>query len=85
MDQTMIQQHDFWDIIAQIDTELKRINWSESTAKAYLDFHYGVTSRMKLKDAELLEFLAFLKQQPTQKSGLPKLPKLPKLKGLPPF
>ncbi len=52
---------DFWDVIAQIDQELKRIGWSQEKAVNHIQFYYGVKSRMHLKDDELLEFLEFLK------------------------
>ncbi len=61
----MTEIHDYWDIIHQTDAEFKRIGWSIQDAKDYLDFAYGAKSRSQLKDQELLEFLAFLKNQPT--------------------
>ena len=52
---------EFWDVIGQIDQELKRIGWSQEKAVNHIQFYYGVKSRMHLKDDELLEFLEFLK------------------------
>ncbi len=61
----MTEIHDYWDIIHRTDAELKRIGWSIQDAQDYLDFAYGAKSRMQLNDQELLEFLSFLKNQPT--------------------
>ena len=61
----MTETYDYWDIIHQTDAEFKRIGWSIRDAKDYLDFAYGAKSRMQLNDQELLEFLSFLKNQPT--------------------
>ena len=61
----MTETYDYWDIIHQTDAEFKRIGWSIQDAKDYLDFAYGAKSRMQLNDQELLEFLSFLKNQPT--------------------
>ncbi len=57
----MTKVFDYHDIIQQIDRELARINWNTEQAKDYLDFAYGVTSRARLSDQELLEFLDFLR------------------------
>ena len=62
---TMNEQYDYWDIIHQTDAEFKRIGWTIDDAKDYLDFAYGAKSRSQLNDQELLEFLSFLKNQPT--------------------
>ena len=61
----MSKQYDYWDIIHQTDAEFKRIGWSIQDAKDYLKFAYGAKSRAQLNDQELLEFLSFLKNQPT--------------------
>ena len=61
----MSKQYDYWDIIHQTDAEFKRIGWSIQDAKNYLEFAYGAKSRAQLNDQELLEFLSFLKNQPT--------------------
>ena len=61
----MSEQYDYWDIIHQTDAEFKRIGWSIQDAKDYLKFAYGAKSRAQLNDQELLEFLSFLKNQPT--------------------
>ena len=52
---------DYNRVIYLIDNELKRINWSQEKAQNYIQFYYGVKSRMHLKDNELFEFLEFLK------------------------
>ncbi len=61
----MSEQYDYWDIIHQTDAEFKRIGWSIQEAKDYLEFAYDAKSRSQLNDQELLEFLSFLKNQPT--------------------
>ena len=66
---------DFWDVIAQIDQELKRIGWSQEKAVNHIQFYYGVKSRMHLKDDELLDFLEFLKSMKTHERFRIKLPK----------
>ena len=94
----MNKQHDYWDIIHQTDGEFKRIGWSIQEAKDYLEFAYGAKSRAQLNDQELLEFLSFLKNQPTalsrfaigvRKIQLPRFPKkvttTPKTSISPPF
>ena len=58
MDETIL---DFWDVIAQIDAELERLGWSKEKAIAHIQSRYGCKTRWKLKDDELLEFLAYLK------------------------
>ncbi len=40
---------------------MKRLNWSRGEGKDYLIKTYGVKSRLKLKDSELVEFLEYLK------------------------
>ncbi len=50
---------------AQTSTELKRLDWSNQQGRNYLKQEYGKTSRQQLTDDELLEFLAYLKSQPT--------------------
>ena len=76
-----VKVFDYNDIIYQIDLELTRIGWSIEQAKDYLEFAYGVKSRVRLSDEELLEFLAFLRNyQVTSrfKIELPKI-RLPRL------
>ena len=78
---TEVKIFDYNDIIYQIDTELTRINWSVAQAKEYLEFAYGTTSRARLSDAELFEFLDFLQNYQVPSRFQIKLPKiqLPKL------
>ena len=54
---TEVKVFDYNDIIYQIDLELTLIGWSIEQAKDYLEFAYGVKSRVRLSDEELLEFL----------------------------
>jgi hypothetical protein len=55
---------DLSDIIAQTDVELKRLNWTNAQGRRYLEQTYGKRSRQHLSDAELMEFLDYLKTQP---------------------
>ncbi len=50
---------------AQTTTELKRLDWSTQQGRNYLKQKYSKTSRQQLTDDELLEFLEYLKSQPT--------------------
>ncbi len=70
---------DYNDIIYQIDLELTRINWSVERAKEYLEFAYGTTSRVKLSDEELLEFLDFLKNYQVTSRFKIKLPQISRI------
>jgi hypothetical protein len=57
---------DLSEIIAQTDVELKRLGWSNVQGRRYLEQTYRKRSRQHLTDAELIEFLAYLKAQPSQ-------------------
>lgn len=61
---------DLSDIIAHTDVELKRLGWTNAQGRRYLEQTYGKRSRQHLSDAELTEFLDYLKIQPAPaKSG----------------
>jgi hypothetical protein len=55
---------DLSDIIAQTDVELQRIGWSAKEGREFLENRFQKKSRHQLSDAELREFLRYLKQQP---------------------
>jgi hypothetical protein len=55
---------DLSDIIAHTDVELKRLGWTNAQGRRYLEQTYGKRSRQHLSDAELTEFLGYLKTQP---------------------
>jgi hypothetical protein len=55
---------DLSDIIAHTDIELKRLGWTNAQGRRYLEQTYGKRSRQHLSDAELMEFLDYLKTQP---------------------
>ncbi len=54
----------FNEIIAQIDNEFVRIGWDVARAKNHIRNTYGVKSRLKLSDKQIIEFLNYLKAQP---------------------
>jgi hypothetical protein len=56
---------DLSDIIAQTDVELKRLDWTNAQGRHYLEQTYHKRSRQHLTDTELIEFLEYLKAQPT--------------------
>jgi hypothetical protein len=56
---------DLSDIIAHTDIELKRLGWTSPQGRRYLEQAYGKRSRQHLSDTELMEFLDYLKTQPT--------------------
>lgn len=57
---------DLSDIIAQTTIELKRLGWNEVQGRTHLMAAYGKRSRQQLTDEELLEFLDYLKSQPSE-------------------
>jgi hypothetical protein len=57
---------DLSEIIAQTDVELKRLGWNSAQGRRYLEQTYHKRSRQHLTDAELVEFLDYLKAQPSQ-------------------
>lgn len=57
---------DLSDIIAQTDVELKRLGWTSTQGRKYLQQTYDKRSRQQLTDDELLEFLHHLESQPSK-------------------
>lgn len=55
---------DFSEIIARSNLELKRLGWTSEQGRNYLLQTYGKRSRQLLSDDQLIEFLAYLEQQP---------------------
>lgn len=49
--------------IAETDTYLSQLNWTPEQGKGYLQQRYGKRSRLQLTDAEILEFIDYLKLQ----------------------
>ncbi|MGG6296940.1 hypothetical protein ACQ4M4_21300 [Leptolyngbya sp. AN02str] len=56
---------DLSNIIAETSVELKRLGWSNSRGREHLKQTYGKRSRQELNEAELIEFLDYLKAQPS--------------------
>ena len=56
---------DLSDIIAQTDVELRRLGWTSTQGREYLEQTYGKRSRQQLSDEELLAFLLYLESQPS--------------------
>jgi len=56
---------DLSDTLAQTTVEMKRMGWTQTQGRDYLERTYNKTSRHRLTDEELLEFLAYLEAQPT--------------------
>lgn len=65
-DATQTQPIDLSDAIAQTSVELRRLNWSNTQGRNYLQQTYGKRSRQQLTDEELLEFLHYLQSQPSE-------------------
>ena len=53
------------DPIAQIDVEMRRLGWTREQGREHLIQTYGKRARSLLTDEQLLEFLEYLKSQPT--------------------
>jgi hypothetical protein len=51
-------------LIAQTDTYLAQLNWTQEVGRQFLHQRYGKRSRTQLTDAELLDFIDYLKLQP---------------------
>jgi len=58
---------DLSDAIARTSAELQRLGWNNQKGRDYLKQTYGKISRQYLTDEELLEFLEYLKSQPSPK------------------
>ena len=56
---------DLSDLISQIGVEIQRIGWNKKQGSNYLQTKYQKKTRAELTQQELIEFLAFLKAQPT--------------------
>ncbi|MGK7950513.1 MAG: hypothetical protein AB4368_17465 [Xenococcaceae cyanobacterium] len=54
---------DFNEAMGEIDKEMRRLNWSRGDGKDYLLKTYGVKSRHKLTDGQLIEFLNYLRRK----------------------
>lgn len=59
---------DLSDIIAETDLEMRRIGWGRAQGRSYLIETYGKKTRQELDDDELVEFLTYLKAQPSASS-----------------
>ncbi len=60
-----VETIDFSKIIEETTREMKRLGWTQEDGKKYLLETYGKKSRHLLTDEELLEFLNYLKSQPS--------------------
>ena len=62
---TPIQESDesieYKELITDIDNEMSRLGWSTNKGVDYIKKHYGVKSRVKLNDVQLIEFCNHLK------------------------
>jgi hypothetical protein len=56
---------DLSEAIAQTSVEIKRLGWTDVQGRTYLQRTYGKRSRQHLTDEELLEFLEYLRSQPS--------------------
>ena len=56
---------DLSDAIAQTTIEIKRLGWTTNQGRNHLKQHYGVPSRSQLSEDQLLDFLTYLKNQPS--------------------
>ncbi len=57
------------DVVSAIDSEMTRLGWVCDRGQRHIIEKYGVRSRIKLSDDQLLEFLGYLKSLPTFKVG----------------
>ncbi len=64
-----VQEEDLSDIIAQTDVEMQRIGWGRKEGQEFLERRFQKKSRHQLTEAELREFLRYLKQQPPRLGG----------------
>ena len=62
------QATDYQDLIAQTNTELKRLGWTNQQGQQYLVQTYQKRSRQLLTDEELLDFLNRLQAMETEES-----------------
>lgn len=61
----MREPMDLSEVIAQTSVEIKRLGWTDVQGRTYLQKTYGKRSRQHLTDDELLEFLEYLRSQPS--------------------
>ncbi|MFS8867259.1 hypothetical protein [Synechococcus sp. H65.1] len=66
------QSDDLSDLIAQTDVEMQRIGWGRKEGQEFLERRFQKKSRHQLTEAELREFLRYLKQQPSRLSSEPR-------------
>ena len=66
------QGEDLSDIIAQTDVEMQRIGWGRKEGQEFLERRFQKKSRHQLSEAELREFLRYLKQQPSRLGSEPR-------------
>ncbi|MFS8900868.1 hypothetical protein [Synechococcus sp. B60.1] len=66
------QGEDLSDIIAQTDVEMQRIGWGRKEGQEFLERRFQKKSRHQLNEAELREFLRYLKQQPSRLNSEPR-------------
>lgn len=69
----MLTEIDFWDIIREIDADMRRLQWSEAKGREYLKRKYGTHTRFRLNDEQLLEFRDYLKTLPVKGLKLRKI------------
>ena len=60
------------ELIGRIDTEMERLGWTTAVGKDYLVNQYGVSSRQRLTDDQLVEFYQNLKQASVTSKETPK-------------
>ncbi|MBV9389568.1 MAG: hypothetical protein JOZ78_24365 [Chroococcidiopsidaceae cyanobacterium CP_BM_ER_R8_30] len=70
LERVVPEPEDLSDAIAQTDIELARLRWSPAAGRDYLIQTYGKRARKLLTQEELLEFLNYLKSQPTPRELL---------------
>ncbi|MEN9207098.1 MAG: hypothetical protein Q6L50_04965 [Gloeomargarita sp. GMQP_bins_120] len=62
---------DMLDILAQTTAEMKRLGWTNAQGREYLRRTYGRNSRQELTDQELIDFLNYLRSQPSGNGASP--------------
>ena len=58
-----VVHEDFNEVMRSSDEQMRRLNWSRGDGKDYLIKTYGVKSRLKLTDGQLIEFFNYLSKQ----------------------
>ncbi|MGB5770185.1 MAG: hypothetical protein WBM32_09985, partial [Crocosphaera sp.] len=54
---------DYFEVIASIDMEMERLGWSKERGIGYILGKYGVKSRSKLDDVQLIGFWNYLRKE----------------------